>query len=186
MSEESSLEIPEQDFPEAEDATEDKLDRVVKLAEALEAQKDKVQELKDRLDDEKKELTRLQNEDLPTLMQELRLTELTLDSGRKVKVKEEVSTAITEERRPAAMRWLRDNGYGGLIKSKVIASYGKEEVEQARELVQELANSGRTAEFKEDVHPSTLKSFVKERLQQGEDVPFDLFSIHPYYVADVK
>jgi hypothetical protein len=35
-------------------------------------------------------------------------------------------------------------------------------------------------EMVERVHPSTLKSFVKEQMEAGRAIPFDLFAIHPF------
>ena len=46
--------------------------------------------------------------------------------------------------------------------------------------------AARPVEVAERVHPARLLSFVKERLEKGEAIPFDLFGIHPFSRAKLK
>jgi len=38
----------------------------------------------------------------------------------------------------------------------------------------------------ENVHAATLKKFIKEELEKGSTVPFDLFSVHPYSKVKIR
>ena len=165
----------------------DALGRVASLAQLLVEQQQTVAELERELKERKAELRRTETEDLPQLMTELGLTELTLKDNSKVAVKEEVDAKITEKTRAEALKWLLDNDYGGIIKTVVAMEFGRGEHDNAAAIAHHLQqDEGLPVQLKEDVHHSTLKAFVKERLEAGVDVPFDLFNVHSYTKAIVK
>lgn len=151
------------------------LQRAVQLAELLLKLRQNVERLETELEAAKKDMRRVEQEDLPDLMQELGLETFKLTTGELIEVKPEVDCGISEERRARAHAWLTENGFGGLIKTEVVAKFGREEREAAVACAQQIGG-----EMIERVHPSTLKSFVKEQMAAGKPVPFDLFGVHPY------
>lgn len=151
------------------------LQRAVQLAELLLKLRDNVARLETELEAAKKDMRRVEQEDLPDLMQELGLETFKLKSGETIEVKPEVDCGITEERRAKAHDWLTINGFGGLIKTEVVAKFGRDERDAAVACAEQIGG-----EMIERVHPSTLKSFVKEQMAAGKPVPFDLFGVHPY------
>lgn len=161
------------------------LQRVVALANATVEQAAKVDQLKNDFEEAKKELRKLECEDLPELMREIGLESLSMP-GFKVELSDEVDASISEARRHAAHDWLSRNGFGGLIKTEVIVSFGRGEHDTAVEFVEEIEESGRVPELVERVHPGTLKSFVKEQMAKGVALPFDLLGIYPYTKAKIK
>lgn len=156
------------------------LQRVVQLAELLLKLRENVSRLETELDAAKKDVRRVEQEDLPDLMQELGLETFKLKTGETVEVKPEVECSITEEKRFAAHDWLSVHGFGGLIKTEVVVTFGRGEHEAAEGFAKEVADQGKQPSLIERVHPSTLKSFVKEQMAAGNPVPFDLFGVHPY------
>lgn len=157
------------------------LQRAVQLAELLLQMRRKVEDLDKQLNLAKADLRRVEQEDLPDLMQELGLERFKLTTGETIEVKPEIDCGISEERRRAAHDWLTSKGFGGLIKTEVVAAFGLGEIAAAVQLAGEIAvNTGRTPVVVEKVHPSTLKSFIKEQMAAGNPVPFDLFGVHPY------
>lgn len=162
------------------------LERVVQLCELLERQSAEVDLLTDQLRTAKAALLRTQREDLPGLMTELGLTELKLSDGSVVSLKEDVDARITDDTRPGALRWLLDHGFGGLIKTEVSLSFGRGERDEAERVVDELQEHYNNIALKEDVHPSTLKAFVREQMAAGTAVPVDLFHVYPYSKATIK
>ena len=51
----------------------------------------------------------------------------------------------------------------------------------------ELAQkNGYLPDQKKEVHPQTLKAFVKEQLQKGQAVPMDLFGVFTGHRATIK
>lgn len=162
------------------------LKRIVKMAELLTKQQHEVERAEAALKAAKAALYRLEREDLPTLMEELGLKEIRLEDGSVIEIKKEVDAKITKENRLAALRWLMDNGYGGLIKTNVAIAFNRGDHDTAVEVRNQLAQTYSGVELEENVHHSTLKAFVKERLTAGDKIPFDLFGIHPYNKAILK
>lgn len=151
------------------------LQRVVQMAELLLKLRENVTRLEAELEAAKKDVRRVEQEDLPDLMQELGLETFKLKSGETIEVKPEVDCSISEDRRAKAHEWLTAHGFGGLIKTEVIAKFGRDERDAALACAQQI-----NGEVIERVHPSTLKSFVKEQMAAGAGLPFDLFGVHPY------
>ena len=134
---------------------------------------------------EKKRL--LAEETIPGIMQELGIKDLTLESGQKMKLKQDVYAQIPKDEKPGVFNWLNEHGYGGLIKTEVKAQFGKGERESAIELADSLSAEGFSTSFSEDVHAQTMKAFLLERVKKGEpDFPFDLFHARPVWVATIK
>lgn len=156
------------------------LQRAVQLAELLLQLRKNVERIKGELDAAEKDMRRVEQEDLPDLMQELGLETFKLKTGEMVEVKPEVDCSITEEKRRTAHEWLTANGFGGLIKTEVVVTFGRGEHDDAEGFAKEVAEQGKQPAVVERVHPSTLKSFVKEQMAAGKPVPFDLFGVHPY------
>jgi hypothetical protein len=162
------------------------LKRVIELANLLVTQRTKVDQLTKDLAAEKRDLLRLETEDLPELMREIGMQSVTLEDGSSVEVVDEIDCAISEERRPVAHAWLIENGFGGLIKTEVSVAFGSGELEEATALAEELRGEDFEPSVVDRVHPATLKSFVKEQMAKGVTIPFDLFGIHPYSKAKFK
>lgn len=156
------------------------LQRAVQLAELLIELRNKVEDLETQLTAAKADVRRVEQEDLPDLMQELGLETFKLKTGQVIEVKPEVDCSITEEKRAAAHSWLVDRGFGGLIKTEVVVTFGRGEHDAAEDFANECAERGKQPNLVERVHPSTLKSFVKEQMAAGRPLPFDLFGVHPY------
>lgn len=163
------------------------LKRVQQLAALMVSQQATVVALIEQLDAAKKALTRTEQEDLPELMAEVGLKSLTLEDGSIVEVVQDVSCGITEERRALAHSWLLEHGFGGLIKTEVSVAFGRGERDQATLLAAKIQeDTGASPAVKEAVHPATLKSFVKEQMELGVAIPFDVFGIHPFNKAKLK
>lgn len=161
-------------------------DRIQQLCDTLASVQLRQAEAEAAVADLKAAARRITEEDLPSVMIEMGLTDVTTGSGLRVKLCEEVAAAITEANRPAAHAWLIANGFGGLIKTQVIVEFGRGDVEAAQAFAAAAAEGGHSPLNKEAVHPATLKSFVKEQMAQGAAIPLDIFGIHPYNVAKIS
>ena len=157
--------------------SEGSLKEVAELAASIQAQELKILELEAKIKEEKNLYKKLSEVELPELMETLGLSEFALVDGSKVTIKENIQASISKSNEKAAFQWLRDNGFGDLIKNEIKTSFGKGQEELAEEAVSKLQEIGVDVNQKKSVHPSTLKAFVKEELSEGRDVPSDLFSI---------
>src|SRR5262245_7945492 len=110
------------------------LHQVAAVARLFDAATQRVAEAEAALKREKAALQKIEREDLPELLREVGLEELKLEDGTVVSVKNEFDCGLSEERKPAALQWLRDKGYGGIIKHHVGVSFGKDQVAIADKL----------------------------------------------------
>lgn len=161
-----------------------KLTRVAELAAAVRRVEAEVEHVEQVLAQKQRELRNLVERDLPDAMRDIGLESFTLGDGTQVALKNEVYAGISEQHRTAALTWLRDHGYGDLIRNEVKVNFGSGEDSKASALQDFLRRNG-TIEFSErsTVLPQTLKAFIKEQDQRGVAVPDDLFSVHRATVA---
>jgi len=135
----------------------------------------KVQFLEEELKSSKKQLLELTDQDLPAAMEEINMESFTLSDGSEVKVVPTYGGTIRADDRPQAHQWLRDNGYGDIVKNTISANFGMGEDNLAKDFYQSALDKGFQVDKKEAVHPMTLKSFVKEMTENGSEFPSDLF-----------
>ena len=154
------------------------LDTVAGLARKIKQQQDKVERLDRELKDEKQALLKLTDEDLPSTMADLGLSRFSLDDGSTVEVKPTYGASILVKDRPAAYDWLRDNGFDDIIKNVISCQFGRGEDDQASAFHAFASQQGYPADQNESIHASTLKAFVKERIETGEDFPHTLFGAY--------
>ena len=162
------------------------LDTVAGLARKIKQQQDKVERLDRELKDEKQALLKLTDEDLPSTMADLGLSKFSLDDGSTVEVKPTYGASILVKDRPAAYDWLRENGFDDIIKNVISCQFGRGEDDQASAFHAFASQQGYPADQNESIHASTLKAFVKERIETGEDFPHTLFGAYVGQRAVIK
>ena len=92
----------------------------------------------------------------------------------RVKVGNYYGASIKEAKKEAAFAWLRNNGFGDMIKNQVSCSFGRDEDEKARGLIDTLNEKGYPSSQREWVEPSTLRAFIREQHEAGKELPMDL------------
>jgi hypothetical protein len=118
-------------------------------------------------------------------MEELGMEEFKLKDGSNISVKNVVMASISEDNKPDAFKWLEDNDFDGIIKTKVLSSFGKGEMEDAKEALDTLQKAGFEATMDRSVHAQTLKAFVRERLEVGDNIPIQTFGVFEYKLAKI-
>lgn len=161
------------------------LDDMASLARALVEADEDVKKVEENLKNAKERARVLREETIPSAMQELGLEELKLATGQKLSVKQEVYASIPAEKKGQAFTWLTDNGFGGLIKVGVSVDFGRGDLDEATEFYESLCDSGMDPSFDTNVHPQTLKAFIKEQLTSGAPIPLDLFGARPVWTAKI-
>ena len=165
---------------------DDKLSAVSQLAEKLRLQAELVEDIEQSLKEAKKTLYKLRDDTLPTALQELGLTGLTLKDGSKVTLRPTYGGHISEHNREEAYSWLRDNNYGDIIKNTVSCQFGRGEDEDAAKFYEELTRQGMLVSQKTQVHAQTLKAWVGERVEAGDSFPMELFGAFVGQRAEIK
>ena len=162
------------------------VDDIIQMAKALIDAEKAVDAAEKTLSAAKEQFRYIQEETIPAAMQELGVQEITLDTGEKLKVKQEVYAQLTAATKPAAFQWLEDNNFGGLIKVDVSVAYGKGEYEVAVQLKDRLSSEGLQVDLSRDVNGQTLKAFLREQISNGSNIPLDLFNARPVWQAEIS
>ena len=181
----------EADFEEKMATSVEKLDQgdlttVAGMARAIRDKEAEVNELDQTLKNEKRALMKLTDEDLPTMLAEIGLTSMKLDDGSEVSIKPQYGANILVDNRPAAYEWLRENGYDDIIKNTVACTFGRGEDDKASAFKAFAEKEGFFAEQNTGIHHTTLRAFVKERVENGDDFPMELFGAYVGQRAIIK
>ena len=148
------------------------------FAEAIIKQDAFVKELDEKLKEEKKKLLKMTDEDLPALMTEANSMEFTLLDGSKVTIKPQYGASIKVDNRPAAYEWLREHGHDDIIKNTISCQFGRGEDDLASSFKAFAEKEGYVPNQTEKIEPMSLRAFVKERVENGDEFPMDLFGAY--------
>ncbi len=124
-----------------------------------------------------KEIDRISQDVIPTLLGEMGLSSLKLADGSAIDVKPFYSASISVKNREAAYKWLREQGLGDIIKNDVTVSFGRNEDNKAVDYANLAKSHGFEPTQKLKVEPMTLKAMVRERIEKGLDMPMDTFNV---------
>ena len=148
-------------------------DEVLKLR-SLE---DEMKRDEEALKEKQKEIDRISQDVIPTMLSEMGLSSLKLADGSSVDVKPFYSASISVKNREAAYKWLREQGLGDIIKNDVTVSFGSGEDNKAAEYANLAKGQGYQPTQKMKVEPMTLKALVRERIENNLDMPMDIFNV---------
>ena len=115
---------------------------------------------------------------IPEMMQEAGVAKIKLKDGTEVEVKPFYAAKIPESRVDEAFGWLRGQGFEDLIKNTVTANFNRGQDNQVSELIKVCEDHGFAYSKKEKVEPMTLKAFVREQIESGNKITFDLFGVY--------
>ena len=129
----------------------------------------------------------ISEQELPAMMDELGMEEFKTTSGIKIKVAEIIRASIPKARAEEAFTWLDENGHASIIKRLFAVSFGRHEEKWARKFAADLRRRKReliVADIKK-VESSTLRAFVKAQLEEGVDLPMELFGVFRQRVSKI-
>ena len=144
-----------------------------------------IEETENYLKGLKEEKQRIAFEQIPMLMDEMGIERIDVD-GAIVKLKSFVSAAIPADRKQEAFNWLREHGHEGIIKNEIVVSFGKGEDNVAGDVMYQLEEKGFHPEQKTHIHSMTLKGFIREQVEKGNNIDLDLFGAFVGRTAEVK
>jgi len=127
----------------------------------------------------------LSTEIIPTLMDQMGVERLDVD-GVSVVRKNVVHASIPKDRKDEAFEWLREHQLDDIIKNDVTCSFGRGQDNEAGDVIGQLRERGYDPQQKTHIHPMTLKGFVRERIENGQDIDLDLFGAYILNTAEIK
>ena len=167
-------------FEKDQEEVLDRTENIKSLADQVKTLRDLEDQVKtdeELLKDKKKELERISGEVIPTMLSEMGLSSLKLADGSAVEVKPYYAANILIKNREAAYSWLRSNALGDIIKNEITVSFGRNEDNKAAEYANLAQSQGYQPTQKMKVEPMTLKALVQERIENGKDIPMDIFNV---------
>ena len=176
------------DYSEFQDAPgAGELAELARLADAQAVAERDVADLAASLAKAKDRVRDISEQRLPTLMDQLGMEEFRTTNGVTIKIKENLRASIAKERADEAHNWLDEHGHASLVKRMFAVSFGRSEEKWAKKFARDLAQRRRELQVVDvkKVEPSTLKAFVKAQLEEGVDLPLELFGVFRQRVAKI-
>ena len=171
--------------PEKPPADIPRLTAMAHTAVNLERQLEMLEAELSRVRKEWLDLTRVQ---LPDIMAEIGLTSFTLADGSRLRIEDMIEGSLPKDpvARASAVAILESIGGGEMIRNEVVVPFERKQHNVAVNLARELQDRGLVVRVQQDVHHMTLKSFVREKLSHGEEVPFEKLGVFVGRRAVVK
>ena len=174
------------DKSDLDDVSNEGVRTIAELATAVQKYNNQLADLESQTKAVKENLRKVTDEDLPDMLFSLVVKSFKLEDGSEVSVKQTYGAHIKVDNKPEAHQWLRDNGFDDIIKNTVSCEFKRGEDSSANDFMEMASQMGLTPAQKTDVHPMTLKGFVKERIEAGGDFPQDLFGVFTGNRATIK
>ena len=159
---------------------------VAKLGKRAKELEKQIEEQEQMLKGVKEQYRKLTEEAIPEALTELNMKGFKMDDGSEITVKPFYSASISEARRAEAYQWLRDHGFDDIIKNTVSVRFGRGEDELCARLLNLLGEKGYPADQAEKIEPMTLKAFVREQVERGNEFPTELFGVYIGQKATIK
>ncbi len=178
------------EFQDSENIGENLMARLEGLArEQLDAEA-LVETMELRLSEAKAALKAVKERKLPDLIEEAQLGESSIvtPNGIEIKLSTVIRGSIPKGNEAPAFQWLEDNNNGNLIKRLFVIDFGKGDEAWANKFERDLRQRKRPLNVKRSkgVHAGTLQSFVKKALEDGVNIPMDVFGVFRQKFAKVK
>ena len=152
-----------------------KLDKVARLANEANDLQEVVARKEEELKHAKKAHRKVTDELLPEAMEKLNLETVVMKDGSEISIKAIYGASIPKNRVDEAYDWLREKGYGDIIKNNITVTFGKGEDQEAQAFMLVCGDQGFTAQQAEKIEPMTLKGWFREMIESGKAIPLELF-----------
>ena len=124
----------------------------------------------------------IQQEEIPEAMAEIGVLEFRT-AKCKIELQEVLRVQPKVANRPLVLLAVEEAGQGALIKTTVTVPFGRGESEKAKELLAEIQARGLQSKQERKIEPSTLKKYVKDKMEAGEPLDQDLFGVYKFKQA---
>jgi hypothetical protein len=131
---------------------------------------------------------RLKTEAIPQAMASAGCSDFVTEGGLRVKLKDVVSGSLPKldkVKRQAAIDWIREHGGTDLVKTEMMITFERGQDNLVGAIAETAESFGVEHETNEGVHHSTLKSFVREKIRDGVDVPYETLGVFVGREAEV-
>lgn len=138
----------------------------------------------------KKKLARLSEYVIPDVMEEMGINEYKTNDGLTIKLKQAIRASISEVNRSDAFGWMTDHDHEAMIKTNIVIEKPAllDDYDNAAELTAALSliTTSLPSSENKSIHSSTLSAFVRDKLEDGEEIPLDTFSVFRQVTSVIK
>lgn len=165
---------------------DDEIAGIANLAKRAKMLEKEILDLEVVFKERKEQFRKLTEEAIPEALAGLGMKSFRMADGSSIDIKPFYSASISEARRAEAYQWLRDHGFDDIIKNTVSVRFGRGEDELCNRLLNLLSETGYPADQAEKIEPMTLKAWVKEQVERGNEFPSELFGAYIGQKAVIK
>ena len=165
---------------------DDEIKGIAELGKRAKVLQTEVEDLEAVTKERKDQLRKLTEQSIPEALTQVGMKGFVMDDGSRIELKAFYSARISAARRAEAFQWLRDHGMDDIIKNTVSVRFGRGEDELCSRLLEILGTQGYPAEQAEKIEPMTLKAWVKEQVERGNEFPTELFGAYIGQKAIIK
>lgn len=134
------------------------------------------------------EIHQLNTKEIPDALAAAGVSEIKMPDGTRVSVEDALYGSLPKEEaeRNEAIRWLTSVGAADIVKAEISLAFAKGQAKELEKVRKALIKLNVVFDVKEGVHASTLQAFARERLKNGEAVPFTTLGLFPQRMAKIK
>ena len=172
---------------EAIEATDEQIKRISILSERQLELEQSILEAEKALEALRDNHRQVAEVDLPMALDEAQVQRIMTNTGRIVSVSEKLYMSIPKIRKEECARWLFENGFGSLVQEDVVIRFERGQERRIAELEELLEGAGYDDwTVREQMNTGSVKAAFSERMENGEDVPLELFGGYLRRAAVVK
>jgi hypothetical protein len=177
------------DFQSPDDVGDNLMARIQGLAQDHMDAEARVASLEAQVTEAKAVLRDITEKKLPDLLDEADLGEstITTPAGHQVKLGTAIRGSIPKGKEQPAFDWLDKTKNGKLIKRTFTIEFGKGDEAWANKFERDCAKRKKPLNLKRKmgVNTNTLQAFIKQQLEDGVDIPLDIFGAYRQRFAKV-
>lgn len=128
----------------------------------------------------------LEEEIIPSTMITLNVSDITTTDGHKVTLADSVHVSVGGENKPRVIGWLEEIEAADLVKTQLTLKFSHKERDVSERCILLLEDAGFAVAKALDVHSGTFTAFLKERLQNGDDIPWERIHARSFQKAKIK
>ncbi len=157
------------------------MDQILKVFETSFGHLFPIDAIEKILDVYKKRLDTIIRQDMPNIMNEEGITDVTLDNGVKLSLKKGLSPKVIDKEKEIA--WIEEIGFKDSVKTEL--KFGKGEIDSKLEAY--LEKHGYSFEREDNVHFQTLSKIIRDRYEAGDGLPpEDAVKVTPFNKVEIK
>lgn len=169
----------------SEDTDNVSLRDVIRLAHRQLELEDEITNIQDRLTRKTRELDEIRYYQLPEVMAEAGLTSFRLDTGEVVNMTTDYRASLVKYK-GAAIEWLHEIGEDDLVYTDLTLKFSRGEKERMERASKILEDAGLEFSMIEDVNTGTFKALVREKMENGMEVPIENIGVTVADVSKIK